>query len=77
LRPSVHDNVMVIDAGATALDSVLDPVVQARVDILAQRANEGMLSDEERSEYEAFINGADFISIWKLKVQRQLKPNGG
>jgi hypothetical protein len=46
--------------------------VQERVDILAERANEGLLSDDERAEYEALINAADFISILKLKASSQL-----
>jgi len=29
-----------------------------------------VLSEEERVEYEAFINAADFISILKLKAWR-------
>ena len=34
------------------------PLVEQRVEVLAGRANEGRLSDEERAEYEAFINAA-------------------
>jgi hypothetical protein len=37
----------------------VDPAVQARI-------------DEERTEYEAFLNAADFISILKLKARRHL-----
>lgn len=51
--------------------------VQGRIDVLAERANEGLLSEEERAEYEALINAADFISILKVKAQRALKSNGG
>jgi len=42
------------------------------MDILAEGANEGTLSDNERSEYEALVNAADFISILKLKAQLYL-----
>lgn len=48
--------------------------VQPRIDDLAERANEGLLSEDERGEYEAFINAADFISILKLKTRRQVEP---
>jgi uncharacterized protein YnzC (UPF0291/DUF896 family) len=48
------------------------PEVQARVNVLAEQANDGVLTDEEKTEYEAFINAADFISVLKLKAQRQL-----
>jgi len=46
----------------------VDPAVQSRVDALAERANNGALSDEERAEYEAYINASDFIAILKLKA---------
>jgi len=49
--------------------------VQERIDTLAARANEGLLADEERAEYEALINAADFISILKLKARRHLNSN--
>ena len=49
----------------------VDPAVQQRIDILAERANDGVLVEEERAEYEAFINAADFITILKLKARRQ------
>jgi hypothetical protein len=50
----------------------VDPEVQARVDVLAVKANQGELTGDERAEYEAFINASDFISILKLKARRQL-----
>ena len=49
--------------------------VQERIDALAERANEGTLSGDERMEYEALINAADFISILKLKARQQLGSN--
>jgi hypothetical protein len=52
------------------------PAVQARVDVLAERANEGILTPDERREYEAFVNTSGFVAVLKLKVQQQLKPNG-
>jgi hypothetical protein len=54
----------------------VDPVVQARVDILAERANEGLLTPEERAEYEAYINADEFIAILKMKAGRHLGLNG-
>jgi hypothetical protein len=54
------------------LDFKMDPAMQARVDDLAARANEGTLSPQDRAEYEAIVNAADFIAILKLKTSRQL-----
>jgi hypothetical protein len=50
----------------------VDASVQERIDVLAERANEGTLPDEERMEYEALTNAADFISVLKLKARQQL-----
>ncbi len=51
------------------------PPVQERIDALAERANEGLLTDDERAEYEALINTADVISILKRKASRHLDSN--
>jgi hypothetical protein len=53
-----------------------DAAVLARIETLAERANDGTLSDDERTEYEALINAADLIVILRLKAQRQLSSNG-
>jgi hypothetical protein len=55
----------------------VSPDVQVRFDVLAERANEGTHTPDERREYEALINTSGFISVLKLKVQQQLKSNGG
>jgi hypothetical protein len=54
-------------------DFRVDPPVQERIDALAERANEGTLGADERAEYEALVNAADFISILKLKARRHLE----
>ena len=46
--------------------------VQQRIDTLAERANEGVLTSDEAAEYEAVGNAADFISILKLKARLYL-----
>lgn len=51
------------------------PVVQERIEILAEQANEGLLTEEGRAEYEAIVNAADFIAMLKLKARRNLKSN--
>ena len=51
----------------------MDDSVQRRVDELAEKANEGLLTADEHSEYEILISAADVISIVKLKAQRRLR----
>ncbi len=53
----------------------ISPAVEHRVSALALRANEGTLTEEERTDYEALMNAADFIAILKLKAQRKLTSN--
>ena len=64
------------ESARRVVDFQIDPNVQARVDVLAERANEGLLTAEERSEYEAFINAAHVITILKLKARRNLNRTG-
>ena len=57
------------------LELRISPSVQARMDTLAERANEGLLTGDERDEYEALVNALDFISIIKLKTRNRLNSN--
>jgi hypothetical protein len=51
------------------------PEIQKQVESLAERANEGLLSEDESAEYEALVNASDFITILKLKALRNLESN--
>jgi hypothetical protein len=50
------------------------PNLQARLDELGEKANEGTLTDAERSEYETFVEGMDVIAM--LRVKSQASRNG-
>ena len=54
----------------------IDPEIQARVEVLADKANEGLLSEEDRDEYKSYIEMADLFAILKLKAQRLVSSNG-
>jgi hypothetical protein len=45
---------------------------QARVDMLAAKANDGTLSPAERQEYRAFIKFADVLALLHLKARVRL-----
>ena len=60
------------ESARRVVDLQIDGPVQERVDSLAERANEGSPREMERAEYESLINGADFISILKIKARRHL-----
>ena len=53
-------------------DVRIEPAVQERVDEFAGKPNDGLLTDPERAEYEAYINTDDFIAILKPKARRYL-----
>jgi hypothetical protein len=54
------------------------PEVQARIDELADKSNEGELTDEERAEYLAYVDAIDVIGILQAKARAVLaqQPNG-
>ena len=54
------------------------PDVQARLDELADKGNEGTLTDEERAEYLAHVDAIDLISILQAEARSVLarRPNG-
>jgi hypothetical protein len=53
-----------------------DPAVQARIDELAAKANEGQLTDAEDAEYDAYIRAMDIVAVLQKKA-RQLSQTGG
>jgi hypothetical protein len=55
-----------------------NPEFQARLDTLAEKANEGTLSPEEAREYDTYIEYMDFIALLRLKARARVAtlPNG-
>lgn len=47
-----------------------DSALQERVDVLASKNAEGVLTDEERSEYESYVHATNFISILQAKSRK-------
>lgn len=64
------------EAAERILDLRIEPEIQARVAVLAERANEGELTPEERDEYLSYVEAADLLAIFKLKAKRHLETNG-
>jgi hypothetical protein len=54
----------------------VDPEIQARVQVLGERANEGQLTDEERDAYSSYVDAADLLDIFRLKAKRRLEADG-
>lgn len=49
--------------------------LQARLDELGDKCNEGQLTPEERAEYETYVHAIDFISILQSKARQFLAKN--
>jgi len=62
------------DSARRVAEFRIGPAVEERIHVLADKANDGLLNEDERADYEAIINTADISSILKLKAQRQLNP---
>ncbi|MGA8349078.1 MAG: hypothetical protein WB773_14925 [Isosphaeraceae bacterium] len=55
----------------------IDPDIQSRIEELAGRSNEGRLTEDERAEYDSYVEGAEILSLIKLKARRYLLARGG
>lgn len=64
LTPEVAQRIATIKA---------DGELQRRVDELARKANSGRLNEEERAEYETYVNFADFVALLQIKARNLLE----
>ncbi len=60
------------DQAAQIIDFHGDKNLQLRIEELAQKANEGELTDEERAEYEGYVEANSFIAVLQAKARRLL-----
>jgi hypothetical protein len=51
-----------------------NPELQARLDELASKANEGSLSPEETAEYDKYVEYMDFVAYMRLKARARACP---
>ena len=49
-----------------------DAQLEERVALLADKANEGELSDAERAEYEGYIDANDFVAVLQAEARYRL-----
>jgi hypothetical protein len=64
------------EVAAKVADLRADEAMQDRIDYLAERANEGALSAEERDEYAGYLHAIDVIAVLQAKARAGLhKPS--
>ena len=79
LSPSVLDrlleplgNRMPLEYAKELVEFRASPDVQARIDQLADKCNEGELTDAERDEYDDYLQAIHLIGILQRKAKRVL-----
>jgi len=62
------------EVAAKVADLRADEAMQDRIDYLAERCNEGLLSADERDEYAGYLNAIEVIAVLQAKA-RSLSPS--
>jgi hypothetical protein len=62
------------EAAKKLLELKAPPLLQERIDTLADRCGEGVASGEELSEYDSMIHAANVIAILQAEARRVLFP---
>jgi hypothetical protein len=57
------------DVARRMLSVEMDPVTRQHLDQLAAKANEGTLTEDERAEYEEYVDAIDFVGILQAKAR--------
>lgn len=60
------------DSARRILEIRVDPAVQARARLLAEKANEGRLSAEEDAAYSEYLDAMDMIAVLQAEARRVL-----
>ncbi len=50
------------------------PEVQARLDLLAEKCNEGLLTADETAEYAAYLQAMDVLAVLQQQARALLAP---
>ena len=58
-----------IDVAAKVADFRVDQAMQYRIDYLADRCTEGLLTEEEREEYAGYVHAINVISVLQAKAR--------
>jgi hypothetical protein len=62
-----------LEVAAKIAELRADAEVQDRIDYLAQRSNEGLLTAEEREEYAGYVHAIDVIAVLQAKARSILR----
>jgi hypothetical protein len=63
------------EVAARVADMRASDEIQDRVDYLAERANEGLLTAGEKDEYEGYLHAIDVIAVLQAKARSVLRKS--
>jgi hypothetical protein len=69
----VMDSLLTVDLAERIVDLRANEALQSRLDELGDKCNEGLLTPEEREEYETYVTAINYISILQAKARGLLK----
>ena len=61
------------DKSDTVLNYRADPILQARIEVLAEKSTQGELTAEERGEYEGYVRANKFIALLQRQTRHLLE----
>ena len=64
---------LTLDVAAKVADLRADVATQDRIDYLADRSNDGLLTAEEREEYACYLHAIDVIAVLQAKARALLR----
>ena len=67
------DDVLTVDLAERIVGLRASPALQERIDELADKCTEGLLTPDEREEYESYVEAVGYISILQAKARAMLK----
>lgn len=65
-----------VEAAQSLVSLRIDSATEARIQELAERCNEGLLTEAEQAEYHGYVEAAEILSLIKLKARRYLAQHG-
>ncbi len=65
------------ESAKRVLELRADPELQALVDQLAEKCNEGTLTPQEQAEYASYVSFGTFVALLKSKARQLLEHSSG
>ena len=68
---------LTLESAKRLLELRADPQLQASVDRLAEKSNEGTLTPQEQAEYASYVSFGTFVALLKSKARQKLAQSPG